>query len=257
MWLSADPAMGEYIPQAPINDEAKKHNQNLPGMGGVYNYVNLHLYHYAGNNPVKLVDPDGRIDIRVGFGNGIAIKLHIQLKDGKLTTGVKVGVGYGGEAKVAFNDTSPQVGTRLSASAEGAIGIKQGGYKTGLSAEVSTNTDGVMTNKASLSMSVPGSNESASLTISDGRFNSNIASKSSGDISGVLPQEYGGEAMVFAGVGYETTIDLYRLLQGNARPRQLGPGEILPSTTRNDIQESRNTVRSLAEPGTSRYLYEH
>jgi hypothetical protein len=54
--------MGEYIPVAPINEEAKKHNQNLPGMGGVYNYINLHVYHYAGNNPVKLTDPDGRSD---------------------------------------------------------------------------------------------------------------------------------------------------------------------------------------------------
>ena len=29
-------------------------------MGGIYNTVNLHLYHYAGNNPVKYTDPDGR-----------------------------------------------------------------------------------------------------------------------------------------------------------------------------------------------------
>ena len=58
-WLSGDPALGEYIPQAPVNDEAKKHNENLPGMGGVFNVVNLHLYHYAGNNPVKYTDPDG------------------------------------------------------------------------------------------------------------------------------------------------------------------------------------------------------
>jgi hypothetical protein len=60
MWLSADPAMGEYIPRAPVDDDARKYNQNLPGMGGVFNYINLHTYHYAGNNPVKLVDPTGR-----------------------------------------------------------------------------------------------------------------------------------------------------------------------------------------------------
>ena len=59
MWISTDPALGEYIPQAPINDEAKKNNQNLPGMGGIFNHINSNLYHYAGNNPVKYVDPDG------------------------------------------------------------------------------------------------------------------------------------------------------------------------------------------------------
>jgi RHS repeat-associated protein len=61
-WISADPAMAEYIPQAPINDEAKKHNQNLPGMGGIFNLINMHVYHYAGNNPIVMRDPDGRID---------------------------------------------------------------------------------------------------------------------------------------------------------------------------------------------------
>jgi hypothetical protein len=64
-WLSADPAMGDYIPGAPVNDEARRNNRNLPGMGGVFNVVNLHAYHYAGNNPVKYTDPDGRIPEKI------------------------------------------------------------------------------------------------------------------------------------------------------------------------------------------------
>ena len=53
-WLSGDPALGDYVPAAG-SDPSK-----LAGMGGVYNTVNLHLYHYAGNNPVKYTDPDGK-----------------------------------------------------------------------------------------------------------------------------------------------------------------------------------------------------
>jgi hypothetical protein len=55
--------MGEYIPGAPVNDEARQRNGSLPGMGGIFNLVNLHVYHYAGNNPVKYVDPDGEFAI--------------------------------------------------------------------------------------------------------------------------------------------------------------------------------------------------
>ena len=63
-WLSVDPAIwqGDFLPSAPINDEARERNQNLPN-GGVFNTINLHVFNYSNNNPVRYVDPDGRIPI--------------------------------------------------------------------------------------------------------------------------------------------------------------------------------------------------
>ena len=82
-WLSADPAVGEYIPVAPTDDNARKHNEKLPGMGGVFNVVNFQLYHYAGNNPVKYVDPDGRTTYYDDYGR--------QTSDPYAVTGKKMG----------------------------------------------------------------------------------------------------------------------------------------------------------------------
>jgi hypothetical protein len=45
--------MGEYVPSPGTK------MSDLPGMGGIYNTINFHSFAYAGNNPVKLIDPDG------------------------------------------------------------------------------------------------------------------------------------------------------------------------------------------------------
>ena len=61
-WISTDPALGEYA------------TGSSKGEGGIYNSVNLNLYHYAGNNPVKYSDPDGNaIHILVGAGIGATV----------------------------------------------------------------------------------------------------------------------------------------------------------------------------------------
>ena len=73
-------ALNDYIPIAPTNDEAKKHNENLPGMGGVFNVVNLHVYHYAGNNPVKYTDPDGRASEAAGYSGNYSGKEKSPIK---------------------------------------------------------------------------------------------------------------------------------------------------------------------------------
>jgi murein DD-endopeptidase MepM/ murein hydrolase activator NlpD len=60
VWQSADPILGKYLPNAGRSDPSK-----LAGMGGVYNSFNLNLYKYASQNPLKIIDPDGRLELPV------------------------------------------------------------------------------------------------------------------------------------------------------------------------------------------------
>ena len=46
--------------QKPKNTPGQKPNK-LGGMGGIFNIINMHCFAYAGNNPIMLRDPDGRM----------------------------------------------------------------------------------------------------------------------------------------------------------------------------------------------------
>ena len=78
--LLSDKSVFPPLTTAPIDDKAKKDNENLSSMGGVYNMVNLHVYHYAGYsqrsfelyNPIKYVDPDGKFTFQLGTGGTLA-----------------------------------------------------------------------------------------------------------------------------------------------------------------------------------------
>ena len=88
-WISTDPALGEYIPAAGKGNS--KDAGSLPGIGGAYNHINFNLYHYAGNNPVKYVDPDGK-------------KLTLYVDKKTQTMNVKMDITICG-ANISINDT--------------------------------------------------------------------------------------------------------------------------------------------------------
>jgi hypothetical protein len=105
--------MADYIPVAPNNDEARKHNQSLPGQGGVFNYVNLHSYHYAGNNPVKYVDPTGRqvVETAVEVLQGIMPIIEEygqQIIDGIITVGIALAIGLVAGTTAKNKDPFPE-----------------------------------------------------------------------------------------------------------------------------------------------------
>ncbi len=58
-WISPDPAMEKYLPEAPVSVEARERNRSLPGEGGVLSPISLATYCYAHGSPIVFVDRTG------------------------------------------------------------------------------------------------------------------------------------------------------------------------------------------------------
>ena len=128
-WLGADPAMGEYLPVAPTSDDARKHNQQLPGMGGVFNYANLVVYHYGANNPLKYVDPTGAwmVELKFAFGPGLSVKFGHNDQVTTFGFDVLFGVTAGASIDLDNQDMSEtHRGTVLTGKLEAEIDVEAG-----------------------------------------------------------------------------------------------------------------------------------
>ena len=157
-------------------------------MGGVYNTINLHVYHYAGNNPVKYTDPDGRVlwwqfadgvlqtfggtaeavagactvETGIGafvFGWGLKdvgdglLKISFALKDDEFSGMIPEAAGNVAES-LGASDKTVEIVKDSTGLAEGAIGVGMGNIKTVSTGIKGLDTAGTAASAGSFTISV-------------------------------------------------------------------------------------------------------
>jgi len=139
-------------------------------MGGVFNVVNLHVYHYAGNNPVKYTDPDGKFILMFGLsstagaGTGVSNNTGIficisndfkKISIGQYTTsqtGAYIGLG----ASIGWEFTIAPFAQDFS-DIEG-FALVAGGSAVGIGGEVGYNPSAKTFSEKIRSITIAGSN---------------------------------------------------------------------------------------------------
>jgi hypothetical protein len=114
--MSTDPALGEYIPASGTGVD------KLPGFGGVYNSINMHLYAYTHNNPITLKDPDGRQPVKDQAGT---VEVFINAMN---TSPSKVGMQTGAAADTTLKNFSNISGFPPKPATTQYFNMKEGRY---------------------------------------------------------------------------------------------------------------------------------
>jgi len=144
-WISTDKYLERYLP---IKGNVEL--DNLPGMGGVYNSINLDLYCYVRGNPILYLDPDGHLlkefgewlnkagaDINKAITNSSVVK---ELHRTDTSTGRKLAVAGG----VSVGLTAASIGSAIAApkmigallTTLGKEAVKQGIKKAAVSGAI-------------------------------------------------------------------------------------------------------------------------
>ena len=110
LWQTPDPVLDAYLDGAPN--------------AGVFHPTNLAAYTYAGNNPVKLTDPDGKwVNIAIGAGIGLLVGVGVegirQAVKGEFDGGRLAGAAAAGVVSGAVAGAT--LGTSLIVQGAGAV----------------------------------------------------------------------------------------------------------------------------------------